>query len=71
MTGKMGVWSANTMLSAEELRQMLQSMKISAKVLDFAVLFAFRHIVGVVEEDRARTRALEGNGGTAIAPDKR
>lgn len=70
MTGKMGVWSAKTMLSVEELRQMLQSMKISAKVLDFAVLFAFRHIVGVVEEDRARTRALEGNGGAAIAADK-
>ncbi len=50
---------------------MLQSMKISAKVLDFAVLFAFRYIVGVGEEDRARARALEGNGGTAIAPDKR
>jgi hypothetical protein len=71
MTGKMGVWSAKTMLSAEELRQMLQSMKISAKVLDFAVLFAFRHIVGVVEEDRARTKALDGNGGAAIAADKR
>jgi len=71
MTGKMGVWSAKTMLSAEELSQMLQSMKISAKVLDFAVLFAFRHIVGVVEEDRVRTKALEGSGGAAIAADKR
>ena len=70
MTGKMGVWSAKTMLSVEELRQMLQSLKISAKVLDFAVLFAFRHIVGIVEEDRARTKAL-GNGAPAIAADKR
>jgi hypothetical protein len=70
MTGKMGVWSAKTMLSAEELTQMLQSMKISAKVLDFAVLFAFRHIVGVVEEDRARSKAL-GNGAAAITADKR
>jgi hypothetical protein len=54
MTGKMGVWSAKTMLSVEELRQMLQTMKVSTKVLDFAALFAFRYLVGLVEEDRAR-----------------
>ena len=54
MMGKMGVWSAKTFLSVEELRQMLQTMKISAKVIDFAALFAFRYLVGLVEEDRAR-----------------
>lgn len=70
MIGKMGVWSAKTMLSAEELRLMLQTMKISARVLDFAALFAFRHIVGIVEEDRARTKALE-SGAAAITADKR
>jgi len=57
MTGKMGVWSAKTMLSVDELRQMLDTMKVSAKVLDFAALFAFRYLVGLVEEDRRRRLA--------------
>lgn len=70
MTGKMGVWSAKTMLSAEELTQMLQTMKLSAKVLDFAALFAFRHIVNLVEEDRARHSA-QVNGTPAAVEDKR
>jgi len=71
MIGKMGVWSAKTMLNAEELRMMLQSMKISAKVLDFAALFAFRHILSVVEEDRGRIKALEAKSTAAIDGDKR
>ncbi len=71
MIGKMGVWSAKTMLSAEELTQMLQTMKLSAKVLDFAALFAFRHIVNLVEEDRARTAAKVNGGAPAAVEDKR
>jgi len=57
MTGKMGVWSAKTMLSVDELREMLGTMKVSAKVVDFAALFAFRYLVGLVEEDRRRRLA--------------
>jgi hypothetical protein len=66
MTGKMGVWSAKTMLSVEELREMLNTMKVSAKVLDFAALFAFRYLVALVEEDRQRR--LEPAGKSAPAP---
>jgi hypothetical protein len=66
MTGKMGVWSAKTMLSVEELREMLNTMNVSAKVLDFAALFAFRYLVGLVEEDRRRR--LEPAGNSAPAP---
>ena len=58
MTGKMGVWSAKTMLSAEELQEMLKTMKLSARVIDFAALFAFRYLVNLVEEDRTRRSAL-------------
>jgi len=58
MTGKMGVWSAKTMLSVQELQEMLQSMKISGKVVDFMALFAFRYLVNLVEQDRARQAAL-------------
>ena len=57
MTGKMGVWSAKTMLSVDELREMLATMKVSAKVIDFAALFAFRYLVGLAEEDRRRRLA--------------
>jgi hypothetical protein len=57
MTGKMGVWSAKTMLSVQELQEMLRSMKISGKVVDFLALFAFRYVVNLVEEDRARQSA--------------
>ena len=57
MTGKMGVWSAKTMLSVDELREMLGTMKVSAKVIDFAALFAFRYLVGLAEEDRLRRLA--------------
>ncbi len=58
MTGKMGVWSAKTMLSVQELQEMLQSMKVSGKVVDFLALFAFRYVVSLVEQDRARQAAL-------------
>jgi hypothetical protein len=66
MTGKMGVWSAKTMLSVEELRQMLNTMKVSAKVIDFAALFAFRYFIALAEEDRRRR--LEPAGKSAAAP---
>jgi hypothetical protein len=58
MTGKMGVWSAKTMLSVQELQEMLKSMKVSANVLDFLALFAFRYLVNLVEQDRARQLQL-------------
>ena len=67
MTGKMGVWSAKTMLSVDELREMLGTMKVSAKVVDFAALFAFRYLVGLVEEDRRR-RLAPGAQAAAPAP---
>jgi len=54
MTGKMGVWAAKTMLSVDELQEMLKTMKISATVVDFLALFAFRYLVNLVEQDRAR-----------------
>jgi hypothetical protein len=66
MTGKMGVWSAKTMLSVEELREMLNTMKVSAKVIDFAALFAFRYLVALAEEDRRRR--LEPAAKPAVAP---
>jgi hypothetical protein len=65
MSGKMGVWSAKTLLSVDELKQMLSTMKLSAKVLDFAALFAFRYLVGLVEDDRARRSAA------ALVPEER
>lgn len=67
MTGKMGVWSAKTMLSVDELREMLTTMKLSAKVLDFAALFAFRYLVGLAEQDRQRRLAPTAQG-AAPAP---
>ena len=67
MTGKMGVWSAKTMLSVDELRAMLGTMKVSAKVVDFAALFAFRYLAGLVEEDRRR-RLAPGAPAAAPAP---
>jgi hypothetical protein len=69
MTGKMGVWSAKTMLSVEELREMLKAMKVSANVLDFLALFAFRYLVNLVEEDRARQSVL--TEGAAVLEQKR
>lgn len=57
MSGKMGVWSAKTLLSVDELKQMLSTMKLSAKVIDFAALFAFRYLVDLVEDDRTRRSA--------------
>jgi len=54
MTGKMGVWSAKTLLSVDELQEMLKTMKISATVVDFLALFAFRYLVNLTEQDRAR-----------------
>jgi len=70
MTGKMGVWSAKTMLSVEELRQMLQTMNVSTKVLDFAALFAFRYLVGLVEEDRARQAQVSAQT-AGLEPEKK
>ena len=66
MTGKMGVWSAKTMLSVDELREMLSTMKVSAKVIDFAALFAFRYLSALAEEDRRRR--LEPAAKSAAAP---
>lgn len=66
MTGKMGVWSAKTMLSAEELQEMLKTMKIGANVLDFAALFAFRYLVNLVEQDRARRAAPAAEGAAEL-----
>lgn len=66
MVGKMGVWSAKTMLSAEELQEMLKTMKLSANVLDFAALFAFRYLVNLVEEDRARRAAPPAESSPAL-----
>ncbi|MFZ0889075.1 MAG: hypothetical protein WA005_11525 [Candidatus Binataceae bacterium] len=68
MTGKMGVWSAKTMLSVEELQEMLKAMKISATVVDFLALFAFRYLVKLVEDDRARSRLTTA---AAVAAEKR
>jgi hypothetical protein len=68
MTGKMGVWSAKTMLSVDELREMLGTMKVSAKVIDFAALFAFRYLVGLAEEDRRRRLAPTAQPALAPAP---
>jgi len=68
MTGKMGVWSAKTMLSVEELQEMLKTMKISATVVDFLALFAFRYLVKLVEDDRARSRL---NTAAALPAEKR
>ncbi len=70
MTGKMGVWSAKTMLSVQELQEMLKTIKISANVLDFLALFAFRYLVNLVEEDRARQNAV-ANRGAAVLEQKR
>jgi hypothetical protein len=76
MIGKMGVWSAKTMLSVDELRTMLRGMTVSPKVLDFGALFLFRYMVTVVEEDRTRRREAtalnsDGPGGQGpLAPDK-
>jgi len=68
MTGKMGVWSAKTLLSVEELNEMLKKMKISATVVDFLALFAFRYLVKLVEDDRARSRL---NTAAALLAEKR
>jgi hypothetical protein len=70
MTGKMGVWSAKTMLSVEELREMLNTMKVSAKVIDFAALFAFRYLVALVDEDRQRHLASAGKSAPATVVTK-
>lgn len=66
MTGKMGVWSAKTMLSVQELQEMLKTMKISARVVDFLALFAFRYLVNLVEEDRARQAGLAKQGAPVL-----
>ncbi len=49
LTGKMGVWQAKTYLSAQELQEMLKTLKIEASVIDFLALFGFRYLRGLVE----------------------
>ena len=52
LTGKMGVWQAKTYLSAEELQDLLKTLKIEASIIDFLALFGFRYLRGLVEGAR-------------------
>ena len=49
LTGKMGVWQAKTYLSAEELQEMLRTLKIEGSVIDFLALFGFRYLRNLIE----------------------
>ena len=49
LTGKMGVWQAKTYLSAQELQDMLKTLKIEASVIDFLALFGFRYLRNLLE----------------------
>lgn len=51
LIGKMGVWQAKTYLSAEELREMLKTLKIEASVLDFLALFGFRYLRRLLDRE--------------------
>ncbi len=53
LTGKMGVWQAKTYLSAEELQEMLRTLKIEGSVIDFLALFGFRYLRNLVEGQTA------------------
>lgn len=43
MTGKMGVWSAKTLLNAEELEAMLSEIQVSGKAMRFLARHMMRH----------------------------
>ncbi len=49
LSGKMGVWQAKTYLSAEELQEMLKTLKIEASVIDFLALFGFRYLRNLLD----------------------
>ncbi|HSD10073.1 MAG TPA: hypothetical protein VLF14_03760 [Candidatus Binatia bacterium] len=51
LVGKMGVWEAKTYLSAEELREMLATLKIETSVLDFFALVGFRYLRRLRDRD--------------------
>ncbi len=53
LTGKMGVWQAKTYLSADELQEMLRTLKIEGSVIDFLALFGFRYLRNLVEGQTA------------------
>ncbi len=53
LTGKMGVWQAKTYLSADELQEMLRTLKIEGSVIDFLALFGFRYLRNLVEGQAA------------------
>jgi hypothetical protein len=63
LTGKMGVWQAKTYLSAQELQEMLKTLKIEASVIDFLALFGFRYLRRLLEGQPvpASTRAIEAS----------
>ncbi len=55
MTGKMGVWQANTHVNVDELMEMLSEVKVNARVIDFLVLFGFRYVRNLIEgQEKAR-----------------
>ena len=54
LTGKMGVWQAKTYLSAEELQEMLKTLKIEGSVIDFLALFGFRYLRNLIEGQGAQ-----------------
>ena len=49
LSGKMGVWQAKTYLSAQELQEMLKTLKIEASVIDFLALFGFRYLRNLLD----------------------
>ncbi len=57
LTGKMGVWQAKTYLSAEELQEMLKTLKIEGSVIDFLALFGFRYLRNLIEGQRVEPPA--------------
>ncbi len=59
LTGKMGVWQAKTYLSADELQEMLRTLKIEGSVIDFLALFGFRYLRNLVEGQTISTNQPE------------
>ncbi|MBI4519091.1 MAG: hypothetical protein HY699_25150 [Deltaproteobacteria bacterium] len=57
LSGKMGVWQAKTYLSAQELQEMLKTLKIEAGVLDFLALFGFRYLRRLLDGQVAAERS--------------
>ncbi len=49
MTGKMGVWQANTHVNVDELMEMISQVKVNARVIDFLALFGFRYMRKLIE----------------------